>query len=179
MTYHDVIAFWFHEIDSKQWWIKDVQFDSVIRKRFGDLHKKANANELFAWRDNALGSLAEIIVLDQFSRHMYRDTALAFASDALALALSQQAIAKGFDQALPQNQRGFMYLPFMHSESSVIHATALELYESLGNPENIAFELKHKAIIDRFGRYPHRNAILGRQTTQEEHAFLTQPDSSF
>jgi len=179
MDHTEVVRFWFEEIDSKCWWQKDDDFDSLIRNRFGALHSKASACELYHWRDSALGSLAEIIVLDQFSRNIYRDRTESFASDSLALALSQIAIAKGLDANLSQKQRSVLFLPFMHSESHIIHIQAVKLYESVGNPTNLEFELKHKAIIDRFGRYPHRNAILGRESTQAELAFLQEADSSF
>ena len=177
--YNSVIDFWFHQIEPKLWWQKDADFDALIKQRFADVHRQANAGELFSWRSSAEGSLAEIIVLDQFSRNIYRDQAAAFASDSLALALAQTAIDKGFDQALAPQQRSFMYLPFMHSESRLIHQQAVKLYTALGNANNLEFEYKHKAIIERFGRYPHRNAILGRFSTPEELAFLRQPGSSF
>ncbi|CAM3994360.1 DUF924 family protein [Pseudoalteromonas byunsanensis] len=175
----DVLAFWFEEIDPKMWWQKNAEFDSLIKKRFGALHAQASRSELYNWRTTAQGSLAEIIILDQFSRNIHRDNPLAFASDPLALALAQTAIAKGFDLKLPSQQRSFVYLPFMHSESPAIHIEAVKLYEALGNKQNLDFELKHQAIINMFGRYPHRNAILGRLSTKEEMDFLHQPDSSF
>ncbi len=123
--------------------------------------------------------MAEIIVLDQFSRNLFRDHPASFAQDPLALSLAQEAVRLGLDQQLAPDQRCFMYMPFMHSESKIIHAQALQLFEALGNPINLGFELKHKTIIDRFGRYPHRNQILERESTPEEVEFLTQPNSSF
>ena len=174
-----VLDFWFTEIQPKHWWKKDKEFDALIKRRFGALHAQAKAGELFSWRESARGSLAEIIILDQFSRNIYRDQAEAFASDPLSLALAQTAIAKGFDMDLPKTERSFLYLPFMHSESALIHHEAIRLYESLGLPANLDFERKHKVIIDSFGRYPHRNEILGRDSTEEELAFLQQPNSSF
>ena len=177
--YHTVIDFWFDEIDQAMWWKKDVEFDQRIASRFAQLHQMAVRNELAHWRASAQGSLAEIIVLDQFSRNLYRDLANAFAADAQAVALAQVAVAKGFDKALDHDQRLFLYMPYMHSESKFIHETAVPLFESLDRLQNLEFELKHKAIIDRFGRYPHRNAILNRPTSDEEIAFLNEPDSSF
>ncbi len=118
------------------------------------------------------GRLAEIIVLDQFSRNVYRDTPRAFAQDALALVLAQELVASGQDRSLPEAQRVFAYMPYMHSESALVHAQAVELFTQLGIQDNLNFELRHKAIIDRFGRYPHRNAILGRTSSAEELAFL-------
>lgn len=177
--YNDILNFWFNELAPSQWWQKNLAFDSMIKTRFGHIHEQAKAGELFRWRDTAKGSLAEIIVLDQFSRNIYREKPESFACDPLALALSQFAISKGFEQELSQTQRSFLYLPFMHSESALIHLEAVKLYEALGNAENLAFELKHKAIIDKFGRYPHRNDILGRASSKEEITFLKQPNSSF
>lgn len=177
--YQSVIDFWFSELEAKQWWQKDAALDAAIKHRFEALHAQAKACELFEWRSTALGSLAEIIVLDQFSRNIFRDKPESFASDPLALALAQTAITKGFDLELPETQRSFLYMPFMHSESKQIHEQALVLFTALGNDNNLKFEQQHKAIIDRFGRYPHRNEILGRNSSQEELSFLQQPNSSF
>lgn len=177
--YKAVIDFWFTELEAKQWWQKDVQLDAMIEKRFFSLHQQATAGELFIWRETALGSLAEIIVLDQFSRNIYRNKPASFACDPFALALAQLAISKGFDVELPQIERGFLYLPFMHSESRFVHIEAVKLFESLQNLNSLDFEYTHKAIIDRFGRYPHRNAILGRASSTEEIEFLKQDNSSF
>ena len=174
-----VIAFWFHEITPKQWWARSDAFDQVIESRFGALHTAASRCELFEWRRSASGRLAEIIVLDQFSRNICRDRAEAFANDSLALALAQIAVAVGADRELEVEQRAFLYMPYMHSESAVIHEVAQVLFASLGDKDKLNFELRHKAIIDRFGRYPHRNRILGRISTPEEIAFLQTPGSSF
>lgn len=179
MPYHAVLDFWFNELTPAQWWKKDDALDGEIRERFSALQQQAARNELASWRSQPLGALAEVIVLDQFSRNIYRNQACAFASDAQALALAQNAIAQGFDQQLNTTERSFLYLPYMHSESPFIHQQALALYTQLGNPMNLEFEIKHKVIIDRFGRYPHRNAILGRTSSEEELAFLSQPNSSF
>jgi uncharacterized protein (DUF924 family) len=123
--------------------------------------------------------LAEIIVLDQFSRNVWRDTPRAFAQDALALALAQELVARGDDAALPLAQRRFAYMPYMHSESIVVHQEALRLFAQAGLEDNLRFERSHLAILERFKRYPHRNAILGRESTPEELAFLQEPGSSF
>ena len=173
-----ILTFWFEEIDAKNWWIKDTNFDQLIRDRFSEVHGAANRCETFSWRTTAAGRLAEIIVLDQFSRNMFRDQPGAFASDPLALALAQSAIAAGADLELPSPQRAFMYMPFMHSESLVIHDVAVDLF-TRNRPENLDFEMRHRAMIERFGRYPHRNQILGRTSTAEEIEFLQQPGSSF
>ena len=175
----EIIKFWFEEISQTQWWKKDVQFDQLIASRFLEVHGEASRCELNQWRDTVDGRLAEIIVLDQFSRNIYRDSPLSFATDSLALVLAQEAIRVGADKKVSESMRSFFYMPFMHSESAVIHEEAVVLYEAYGNEGNLDFELRHKAIIDRFGRYPHRNEILGRDSTAEEVEFLSQPGSSF
>lgn len=177
--HQQVLKFWFEEIEPVQWWVKDTAFDQLITERFGDLHQQAAACELWQWRETPEGRLAEVIVLDQFSRNMYRDTPQAFASDPMALTLAQEAIAAGADKALSPIQRSFLYMPFMHSESLAIHEVAEQLYKANGEQSNYEFEIKHKTIIEQFGRYPHRNAILGRESTEAEMEFLRQPGSSF
>ena len=179
MTAQTVLDFWFKEIDAKQWWTKSSEFDQLIVSRFGSLHAAAASCELQAWRETPRGRLAEIIVLDQFSRNMYRDQPQAFACDALALALAQTAVAAGADGVLEIHQRAFMYMPYMHSESPLIHNSAQALFCQAGLESSLASEHKHKTIIERFGRYPHRNAILGRPSTTEELEFLATPGSSF
>ena len=174
-----VLKFWFDDLSPQQWFMQSDQVDTTIRNKFLDTHNKAAAGELDNWRKDARGSLAEIIILDQFSRNLYRNTPQAFAQDGMALVLAQEAIAKGFEDDLSKEQVQFLYLPFMHSESLVIHERAVELYTALGQEMNLEFEMKHKAIIERFGRYPHRNAILERESTPEEIEFLKGPDSSF
>jgi uncharacterized protein (DUF924 family) len=177
--YSEILSFWFEEIDPATWWAKDDAFDQLIRGRFSEVHARATRCELFEWRVEAKGRLAEIIVLDQFSRNMFRGSPLSFASDALALALAQEAISAKADAGLSPTERSFLYLPFMHSESLTIHVVALELYRKNGIQSNLDFEIRHKQIIERFGRYPHRNGILGRQSTDEEIEFLKQPGSGF
>jgi len=175
----DVLAFWFDPATEPDWWRRSYAFDARIAERFGALHAAATRCELWRWRTRAEGRLAEIIVLDQFSRNLHRDSPLAFACDPLALALAQEAVAAGADQQVAPERRAFVYLPYMHSESRVIHAMALALFQDPAVKENLDFERRHKAIIDRFGRYPHRNQILGRPSTAEELAFLAEPGSSF
>lgn len=177
--YSTVLAFWFEQTEPAQWWAKDIAFDRRVAERFGSLHRRAGLGELYHWRAEAGGRLAEIIVLDQFSRNIYRDTPAAFAVDGMALALAQEAVAQGADQELPAVERSFFYLPYMHSESLLIHDVAVELFRANGIEDNLHFEILHRDIIARFGRYPHRNAILGRESTAEELAFLQQPGSSF
>lgn len=179
MTHRDIINFWFSEIDPASWWRKDEQFDRMLTERFGGLHARAMAGELFEWRRTPAGRLAEIIVLDQFSRNMFRDTPRAFASDGMALVLAQEAVQQQADKDLTAQECIFLYMPYMHSESLLIHEQAVALYTANGITENLDFEIRHQQIIARFGRYPHRNAILGRESTAEELAFLQEPGSSF
>ena len=173
------MKFWFEVIEPAQWWKKDVDFDRMLIGRFADIHAGATRCELFDWRVTAQGRLAEIIILDQFSRNMFRESPLAFANDALALALAQEAVLAGADQALTPVQRSFLYMPYMHSESLKIHEVAVQLFERNGIKGNLDFELKHKSIIEKFGRYPHRNSVLGRVSTAAEIEFLKQPGSGF
>ncbi len=179
MNFQEVLDFWFHELESKQWWVKDTELDQLILKRFKTYWDAAVLGELFSWRQEPQGRLAEILVLDQFSRNMFRDTPQSFAQDSLALVLSQEAVAIGADKSMSSSEKAFLYMPYMHSESRLIHEEAIKLYTQPGLEFNLEFEHKHKVIIDRFGRYPHRNAILGRTSSVEEIAFLKEPNSSF
>ena len=179
ISYDDVIKFWFEEIDPKQRFMKDPKFDALIAQRFGNLYEKAARGELASWRKNAKGALAEVIILDQFSRNIFRDTPNAFATDELALEATKQAIANGFDKEINESYLSFLYMPFMHSESKEVHEIAVELFNKPGMEDTYGFELKHKVIIERFGRYPHRNEILGRESTPEEIEFLKEDGSSF
>lgn len=174
-----VLRFWFEEAGPDRWWKADPAFDESIRERFSATWSRAAQGELHGWRAQPRGRLAEIIVLDQFSRNLFRDSSLAFAQDLAALALAQEAVAAGVHLQLIPIERSFLFLPYMHSESREIHAVAERLYREHAPPGNYDFELRHKAIIDRFGRYPHRNAVLGRPSTPEEVEFLKQPGSSF
>jgi uncharacterized protein (DUF924 family) len=179
MHHKAIIEFWFGDISPKQWWRKDPEFDRSIRERFGAVHAAATRGELYQWRNEPEGRLAEIIVLDQFSRNIYRGLPLAFAFDPLALVLAQEAISGEVHRMLAAEKKAFLYMPFMHSESPIIHEIAVRLYSEPGLENQLEFELKHKDIIDRFGRYPHRNAVLGRTSTKEEKEFLLQQGSSF
>jgi uncharacterized protein (DUF924 family) len=176
--FEEVLQFWFIEIPPRLWWTPDRAFDAALANRFAALHRAAAAGELYEWRRQARGRLAEIIVLDQFSRNFFRGTANSFAHDPMALALAQEAVAASHDRLLATQERAFLYMPYMHSESPLIHNEAERLFASLGN-DSYDFELRHKAIIDRFGRYPHRNAVLGRKSTLEELEFLKEPGSGF
>jgi uncharacterized protein (DUF924 family) len=174
-----ILTFWFEELEPAQWWRVDAALDATIRVRFGDFHRHAAAGELSVWRDTPVGRLAEIIILDQFSRNLFRGTPQAFACDAMALALAQEAVRARADAALDASRRGFFYMPYMHSESAVIHFDAAPLFAAPGLEHHAKSALQHKAIIDRFGRYPHRNAMLGRVSSAAEVAFLLEPNSSF
>ena len=173
------LSFWFERHGPDQWWAKDPAFDEAIRTEFGALHASAALGELHDWREAPEGRLAEIIVLDQFSRNLYREDPRAFACDGMALALAQEAVRIGADREVPLERRRFFYMPYEHSESRRIHEVAVTLFESLDDPESLKYELQHKVIIDRFGRYPHRNEVLSRPSTAEEIAFLKTPNSSF
>ncbi|PUE07258.1 hypothetical protein B9Z51_13355 [Limnohabitans sp. T6-5] len=179
MQPQSILDFWFTELTPKHHFAKDPALDEVIRSSFGATLEAAARCELFAWRTTPEGRLAEVLVLDQFSRNVYRDTPRAFAQDALALALAQDLVASGQDRSLPLAQRSFAYMPYMHSESALVHAQAVVLFDQPGMEDTLRFELRHQAIIERFGRYPHRNAILGRQSTPEELVFLSEPGSGF
>lgn len=179
MKPQEVLKFWFEECKPEQWFRKDSKFDQMICDRFFNVHQQARKGELWDWRKDLDGRLAEIIVLDQFSRNMFRDHPEMFAQDALALILAQEAIALTEHRDLPAARKPFLYMPFMHSESLAMHAKAVELFSQPGLENNLDFEYKHKAIIERFGRFPHRNELLGRKSRPEEIEFLKQPGSSF
>lgn len=174
-----VLDFWFSPTTQPFWFTKSAAFDQMLSEKFSQVLAQAQQGELAHWRDTSLGRLAEIIVLDQFSRNIYRDTKQAFAQDGMALVLAQELIKQQDFEALSQPQRNFALLPFMHSESAQIHEQAAGLFQQYASDTTVAFEQKHQAIIEQFGRYPHRNAILGRPSTPAEIAFLTQPGSSF
>lgn len=179
MTPEDILNFWFVECEVKDWWQKSDSFDALIRRRFGAVHTAATLGELAHWRGRARGRLAEIILLDQFSRNMFRNDPRAFAYDTLALVLAQEAIARGAQRGWSPTWKSFLYMPFMHSESLQVHKEAVRLFSEPGLEDNLKFEHAHKVIIERFGRYPHRNEILERASTNEELAFLKEPGSSF
>ncbi|WP_189338064.1 DUF924 family protein [Halomonas elongata] len=183
MTMHEeprqVLAFWFETLEPAQWFRKDPALDAEIAERFADTLEAALRGELWRWRETPRGRLAEVIVLDQFSRNIHRDTPRAFAADPVALVLAQEAVARGDDRALEPGERAFLYMPYMHSESRIVHDEALRLFDQPGLERNLEFEHRHREILERFGRYPHRNVILGRHSTVEELAFLEQPGSSF
>lgn len=179
MQAQDILQFWFVELSGQQRFAKDSALDKLIRERFGAALQAGSRGELFTWRTTPQGRLAEIVVLDQFSRNIYRDTPAAFTQDAQALTLAQELVASGQDYVLEAAWRSFVYMPYMHSESPVIHIQAMALFAQTGMEGTLEYERRHKAIIDQYGRFPHRNAILGRVSTPQELEFLAQPGSSF
>ena len=185
----EILDFWFGPPDSPgfgesraEWFGKDAAFDSAVRARFGSAIDLALSGGFADWADPR-GNLARVLLLDQFTRNSYRDTPRAFAGDELALSLAQQAVARGDDGSLIPVERWFLYLPFEHAESMVVQQQSVALYTRLASETGLADPLvwaeRHAAVIRRFGRYPHRNVILGRASTPEEIAFLATPGSSF
>jgi uncharacterized protein (DUF924 family) len=175
----EVLGFWFGELGRDGWFRKDVRTDQAIRERFTLVYEV-----LSTWPvDDALTSperaLATVLVLDQFPRNIFRDSPQAFATDALAREVAAAAIARGLDQRIDKDARVFLYLPFEHSEDAADQARCVALTSALGDPEYTRYAELHKAVIDRFGRFPHRNAVLGRPSTPEEVAFLKEPGSRF
>ncbi len=167
----DVLEFWFVETSGEIRFAKDVDLDSRIRKRFAAAYDDILAKGHERYMVSAETTLAAIIILDQFSRNMFRDDPRAFSEDHRAIELTIYAVDNGFDKVISEDRRCFVYMPLMHSEDLADHERALGLFASLTNKQFLEFELKHKAIIDRFGRYPHRNSVLGRESTDEEIAF--------
>jgi uncharacterized protein (DUF924 family) len=172
MDPENVIRFWFTESSHRQWFEKNLEYDEKIRSRFLESYADVVDGKMSAWRTTPTGCLAEILTLDQFARNMFRDKPQAFAQDDLALTLAKEAVRVGDDKKLPEVQRQFFYMPYMHSESPEVHKEALGLFQNLGDERALKYELMHKKIIDTFGRYPHRNHILGRTSTPEELAYL-------
>jgi uncharacterized protein (DUF924 family) len=173
------LEFWFGDLSTKDWFRKDAALDERIATRFRDTYQALSEKVPDDWLASPEGCLAAIIVLDQFPRNMFRGDKQSFATDAAALQLSKRAITAGFDAKLDADRRAFLYMPFQHAEDAADQARSVGLFTALGMPLQRDYAERHKAIIDRFGRFPHRNAILGRDSTEEEIAFLKQPGSSF
>ncbi len=167
-----ILGFWFGELTHQDWFRRDEAIDATIASRFGPVYSELRDGVPEAWLATPEGMLAAILVLDQFPRNMFRDDARAFATDDMALALAKEAIAEGIDKTLTPDQRAFIYMPLQHSEDDADQAQSVGLYAMLGVPLNLDFALRHQAVIDRFGRFPHRNAVLGRQSTADEAAFV-------
>jgi uncharacterized protein (DUF924 family) len=186
----EVLDFWFGREDEpgygefrEAWFRKDPEFDREVQERFGTLYERAASGELDGWRDDARACLALVICLDQFPRNMFRGDGRTHATDAKALETAGHAVERALDRELPPFQRMFLYMPFMHSENLEDQRRSVELFERLaekpGAPDVTSYAAGHMEIVERFGRFPHRNAILGRETTPEESAFLKGPGSSF
>jgi uncharacterized protein (DUF924 family) len=167
----DVLAFW-REAGPKKWFNKDAAFDDAIRSRFLETYETAAAGKLSDWEKTADGALALAIVLDQFPRNMFRGDARTYAADPLARAVADRAIRRGYDQQVPRDNRRFFYLPFEHAETLVDQERCCALFRAAGDAEDLKWAEQHADIVRRFGRFPHRNVLLGRETTPEEQAFL-------
>jgi uncharacterized protein (DUF924 family) len=167
----EVVSFW-REAGPDRWYNKDPVFDAEIRERFLDTYEAAAAGKLSGWEQSAESALALLILLDQFPRNMFRDDARAFSTDALARAVTAGAIIRGFDSQVPKELRGFFYLPFEHSEDLADQERGIALNKAIGDADGLKWAEIHADIIRRFGRFPHRNAALGRATTPDEQAFL-------
>jgi uncharacterized protein (DUF924 family) len=174
----DVLQFWFQELRPAQWFAKDAALDARIRQRFLATHQHLVAND-GTDLSGPRAMLAAVIVLDQFSRNMFRGDPRAFAADAIARRIATSAIDQGFDKGMGNEERMFLYMPFQHSEDRADQARALTLIESLGNESWTHFARAHKHLIDRFGRFPHRNSVLNRQSTADEIEALNEPGAAF
>lgn len=175
----EVLHFWFEEIEPEKQFEKDPAFDALIRSRFGALFEDAAAGKLDHWEAEPESCLALVILLDQFSRNMFRDTPRMYESDSKVLAIANRAIEDGGYKSLPQERQRFLFLPHEHSEDLDDQRRCMELMGTLDDERNLVYARNHFVIIERFGRFPHRNAILGRQSTPEEIEFLKEPNSSF
>ena len=173
---HDVIRFWFLDHGEDDWFGGKPEFDDALTEAFARTHEQVARGEAWTWRRTAEGRLAEIVVLDQFSRQLHRGSPEAFAQDKMALVLAQEAIAAGADQVMQPAWRSFFYMPFMHAESLVIQEEGMALFAALGNPEQLEFMKGHRDCIARFGRFPFRNKALGRESTEEEVAYMQEQE---
>ena len=173
----EVIAFWFAETVQPLWFAATPAFDEALRARFLTTYRAAAAGQLNDWEATPGGALALVIALDQFPLNLFRGQAESFATEAAARAVADRAIARGFDQAMPPIQRQFLYLPFMHSETLDDQERSVRLYQQPGLEDSLRFARHHRDLIARFGRFPHRNAILGRASTAEESAYLASPEA--
>jgi uncharacterized protein (DUF924 family) len=175
----EVLDFWFREAKREQWFKKDESFDAELRRRFLSISAAVAARPDSALLNDPRTALAALIVFDQMSRNMFRGSPRAFALDPRALALAEGIVARGYDKGMTKDERTFCYLPFEHAENPEAQAKCVELMSGLDDPDLVKWATAHKVIIDRFGRFPHRNEVLGRASTEEEIAFLKEPGSSF
>lgn len=171
MWVDDVLKFWFEETEPKAWFTKSDAFDEEVRRRFESLHESLVQGRIAVPR-SARGYLAAIVVLDQFSRNLFRGSPQAFAADPKALNFAKEAIQLGFDKEVTARERAFFYMPLMHSEALEDQDACVALFTELGNAESLKYAIEHRDIIARFGRFPHRNAILQREPTKEESEFM-------
>ena len=175
MTPQDVVAFWFAESAAQYWFRSTPEFDAEVRQRFEPTWQAAAAGKLSDWADTATGALALVVVLDQFPLNMFRDQPAGYSTESAARAVAARAIEDGFDMELEDRQKAFLYLPFMHSEDLADQDRAVDLFEAAGLTDNLKWARHHREIVRRFGRFPHRNAVLGRQSSAEELAWLASP----
>ena len=177
----DIVRFWFEEIEHSCWFKKDSEFDRNLEKRFGALLQQAKRGELDHWCDSATGYLGLIVLLDQFSRNIHRDSAESFAADAIALQLALEVIDKGLDKELTLEQRAFVYLPFRHAEDLAMQKIGLDKTREINAQAygSDKYAISHLSIIERFGRFPHRNKIIGRENTEDEEAYLSDGTAGF
>ena len=180
-TKQEVIHFWFEETEPQQWFQKNADFDEQIKERFFVTYEMARDKLCDSWKQDAEGCLALCILLDQFPRNMFRDTPQAFATDEHALLIAKYAVSKGFDQVLSTKMRRFIYLPYEHSESLEDQKKSVSFFEAMKNDDPLGHEyaIRHLQVIEKYGRFPHRNAILGRENTQEEQEYLAEPGAGF
>lgn len=179
MTQEAILSFWFEEIEKAAWFKKDDAFVDQLRARFGALLDEAASGGLESWEESADGRLALILVLDQFSRNLYRGDARSFAQDSRARSIARRAVAEGDHVEAGVDRACFLFLPFEHSEEKADQLWSVALFEALGDENYLNYAVAHLKIVERFGRFPHRNEVLGRTSIAEEIEFLTQPGSSF
>lgn len=178
---NSVLSFWFEETTPEQWFLSDPSFDRIVVSKFSGLYEDAALGLYDEWMGTPEGSLALCILLDQFPRNMFRGTPRAFATDKKALGIANRALDRGFDKALPPRDRRFLYLPFEHSENLDDQKKSVALFETMRGDDETGYDyaVRHLAVIERFGRFPHRNKILGRVSTSAEEDYLAQPGSGF
>ena len=179
IKHQDVLNFWFTEITPESWFKKDANFDAALKSRFGQAVSDALAGRLDHWADNSDGCLALIILLDQVTRNIFRQSARAFSGDEMALALSIRCVDRGYLDTAKLPHRHFMLMPMMHSEDLAVQISSLPLFKKYTDEQTYEYAVRHRDIVARFGRFPHRNQVLGRPTTDYEKIFLTEPGSSF
>ena len=175
----EVLGFWFEELRPEQWFAKSGELDREIGARFEGLRREVLESRAAGWRDDPQTLLAAVILLDQFSRNVHRGTPEAFAADPLAQELASLAVEHGWDRDMTPAQRQFLYLPFEHAESRELQAVSLSCYEALGQEEALEYARQHAEVIARYGRFPSRNAALGRESTAEEKAYLAKPGAGW